>query len=105
MFTILTTLTIGLNYRSPAGPNKGKPVPLNVAHKAIAEAMSAKAIDSYTIIEAEGYWMGEPECSLRVEVMHSGAQAEVTQAARQIKETLLQEAILVVHTQALGVLV
>lgn len=105
MFNVMTTLTIGLNYGAPAGDRKGQQVPLIVAQKAIAEAMKAKAIDCYTIIEAKGYWMGEPECSLRVEVMHNDAHAEVTQAARQIKEVLLQEAVLVVHSQVQGTLV
>lgn len=102
---VLSTLTIGLNYGAPAGDNKGKQVPLVVAQKAIAEAMKAQSIDCYTIIECKGYWQGEPECSLRVEVVHNDAYAEVKAVARHVKEVLLQEAVLLVHSAVQGELV
>lgn len=105
MFNVMSTLTIGLNYGAPAGDNKGKQVPLVVAHKAIAEAMKANSIDCYTIIDCKGYWMGEPECSLRVEVMHNDAYGEVKAVARMVKETLLQEAVLLTHAIVQGELV
>lgn len=95
MFHTLSTLTIGLNYGAPAGDLKGTPVPLNVAQDVIAFAMAQSGIDCYTVIEAKGYWQGQPEASLRVEVYHQDGHKDVVKAARFIKEQLMQEAVLV----------
>lgn len=57
--------------------------------------MSLYELDCYTVIECRGYWMGQPEASLRVEVVHNDSHKDVVKAARHIKETLLQEAVLV----------
>lgn len=105
MFASLSTMTIGLNYGAPAGDHKGQPVPLDVANKAIAEAMKMYSIDCYTVIPCKGYWMGQPEDSLRVEVCHQDGHKDVVKAARQIKEVLLQEAVLVTRHEAASDLV
>lgn len=105
MFHTLSTLTIGLNYGAPAGDLKGKHIPLNVAQDTIAYAMAASGIDCYTVIDAKGYWMGQPEASLRVEVYHQDGHKDVVKAARFIKEQLLQEAVLVTKQETLADLV
>lgn len=106
MFHTLSTLTIGLNYGAPAGDAlKGTPVPLNLAHEAIAQAMAASGIDCYTVIDCKGYWMGQPEASLRVEVYHQDGHKDVVKAARFIKEQLMQEAVLCAKQDILADLV
>lgn len=106
MFTTLSTLTIGMNYGQPAGEAlKGKAIPLNVVQDAIGAAMSLAGIDCYTVIECKGYWMGQPEASLRVEVMHNEGHKDVVWAARHIKEALMQEAVLVTKQGIQGDLV
>lgn len=105
MFHTLSTLTIGLNYGAPAGDLKGTQIPLNVAQDVIAFAMADSGIDCYTVIECKGYWMGQPEASLRVEVLHQDGHKDVVKAARFIKEQLLQEAVLVTKQDIQGDLV
>lgn len=95
MFTKLSTMTIGLNYGAPAGDMNGKPISLEVANRAIYEACKDFGIDCYTVIQCKGYWNGQPEDSLRVEVCHNEGHKDVVKAARQIKVQLRQEAVLV----------
>lgn len=106
MFTTLSTMTIGLNYGQPAGDElKGKAIPLDAVHRVIAGAMKQSGIDCYTVIECKGYWMGVPENSLRVEVMHNEGHKDVVNAARIIKWELMQEAVLVTKQEIQGDLV
>lgn len=105
MFTTKSTMTIGLNYGAPAGDYKGKPIPLGAAMYAVHSAMAGHGIDCYTVFECKGYWQGEEEASLRVEVMHNDGHKDVVKAARVIKHTLMQEAVLVTKEEIQGDLV
>lgn len=105
MFHTLSTLTIGLNYGAPAGDLKGTTVPLNVAMDNLKATMAHFGIECYTVIECKGYWNGEPECSLRVEVLHNDGHKAVVEAARGLKVALMQEAILVTKQEVQGDLV
>lgn len=105
MFTTLSTMTIGLNYGAPAGDLKGTPVPLDVAMDNIKATMAHHGIDCFTVIECKGYWMGEPEASLRIEVLHNDGHKDVVEAARWLKVALMQEAVLVTKQELQGDLV
>lgn len=106
MFTTLSTMTIGMNYGQPAGEElKGKAIPLDAVQRVIAGAMKESGIDCYTVIDCKGYWMGQPEASLRVEVMHNEGHKDVVNAARIIKWELMQEAVLVTKQEIQGDLV
>lgn len=103
MFTTLSTMTIGLNFGAPAGEElKGKAIPLSVAQRVIASAMKQCGIDCYTSIHCTVYWMGDPEESVRIEVMHNEGHKDVVKAARIIKQILLQESVLVTKQEIQG---
>lgn len=97
MFTTRTTLTIGMNYGQPAGEAlKGKAIPLDVFMDNIKETMAKFGIDCYTVMDCKGYWLGQPEASKRIEVIHQGElHGALVDAARWLKLALMQEAILV----------
>lgn len=97
MFTVRSTLTIGMIYGEPAGEYlKGKAIPEDTFTANLKEAMKHYGIDCYTVIDCQGYWLGQPEASKRIEVIHQGElHGALVEAARWLKIVLLQEAILV----------
>lgn len=105
MFTTKSTLTVGMNYGQPAGELKGQAIPKDAVMFAIQSAMEGHGIDCYTVFECKGYWMGQPEDSIRVEVMHNEGHKDVVNAARIIKHMLHQEAVLVTREDIQGDLV
>lgn len=96
-FPMQTTLMIGLNYGEPAGEAlKGKPIGYNTAMFAIKTAMADAGIEGYTLTNCTGYWQGNPEDSIKVEVFHDYGPTDLYKnVARAIKAALHQEAVLV----------
>lgn len=97
MFTVRSTLTIGMNYGDPAGEAlKGKAIPEDTFMANVKDAMAHFGIDCYTVIDCQGYWIGQPEASKRIEVIHGGElHKPLVSAARWLKLAMMQEAILV----------
>lgn len=97
MFTVRSTLTIGMNYGEPAGEAlKGKAIPEHIFMANIKDTMAVAGIDCYTVIDCKGYWQGAAENSKRIEVIHGGElHKPLVSAARWLKLALMQEAILV----------
>ena len=96
MFTVRTTLTIGMNYGQPAGEQKGKAIPLDTFMANVKETMQHYGIDCYTVLDCKEHWLGTPEDSKRIEVIHGGElHKTLVEAARWLKVCLMQDAILV----------
>jgi hypothetical protein len=73
------------------------------------EGLAGLHFDSFTISQAVGYWMGNRECSLVIEVFepvsYYHAQQKVGKLATAIKQANKQEAVLVVEINAEGGLI
>lgn len=107
MFTVRSTLTIGMNYGEPAGEAlKGTAIPEYIFMANVKDAMAHYGIDCYTVIDCKGYWQGAAENSKRIEVIHGGElHKTLVSAARWLKLALMQEAILVTKEDLLADLV
>jgi hypothetical protein len=70
----------------------------------IPEQLAAAAFDAITCIEARGYWKGQAENSLVIEILTDDGAA-VQALAEKLRSKLSQEAVLVTRTATVATLV
>lgn len=70
----------------------------------LPETLCASAFDCITCISAKGYWKGQPEESMVVEIL-TDDEAGVLKLADVLRNVLQQQAVLVTRTDTAAVLV